>query len=106
MYLACILSMVAATAIGVLNGFMVSTIGIPAIIATFATQTGFNGLAYIICGGMPISGFPDGFTTLGQGYIGIVPIPVILMAVCFAGWFIYLEQDLFWTLLLCSGWKH
>ena len=57
MYLACILSMVAATAIGVLNGFMVSTIGIPAIIATFATQTGFNGLAYIICGGMPISGF-------------------------------------------------
>ena len=63
---------------------MVSTIGIPAIIATFATQTGFNGLAYIICGGMPISGFPDGFTTLGQGYIGIVPIPVILMAVCFA----------------------
>ena len=68
MYLACALSMVAATLIGVLNGFMVSTVGIPAIIATFATQTAFNGLAYIICGGMPISGFPDGFTTLGQGY--------------------------------------
>ena len=84
MYLACALSMVAATLIGVLNGFMVSTIGIPAIIATFATQTACNGLAYIICGGMPISGFPDGFTTLGQGYIGIVPIPVIIMAVCFA----------------------
>ena len=84
MYLACILSMIAATLIGVLNGFMVSTVGIPAIIATFATQTGFNGLAYIICGGMPISGFPDGFTTLGQGYVGIVPIPVIIMAVCFA----------------------
>ena len=84
MYLACALSMVAATLIGVLNGFMVSTVGIPAIIATFATQTAFNGLAYIICGGMPISGFPDGFTTLGQGYVGIVPIPVIIMAVCFA----------------------
>ena len=84
MYLACILSLVAATLIGVINGFMVSTIGIPAIIATFATQTGFNGLAYIICGGMPISGFPDGFIVLGQGYIGIVPIPVIIMAICFA----------------------
>ena len=37
--LAVLVSMVAATLIGVLNGFMVSTIGIPAIIATYASQT-------------------------------------------------------------------
>ncbi|MGN0333051.1 MAG: ABC transporter permease [Lachnospiraceae bacterium] len=82
--LAVLVSMVAATLIGVLNGFMVSTIGIPAIIATYASQTAFYGLALIICGGMPISGFSDGFAVIGQGYVGIVPIPVIIMAVCFA----------------------
>lgn len=82
--LAVLISMVAATLIGVLNGFMVSTIGIPAIIATYASQTAFYGLALIICGGMPISGFSDGFAIIGQGYVGIVPIPVIIMAVCFA----------------------
>ncbi|MGN0394133.1 MAG: ABC transporter permease [Lachnospiraceae bacterium] len=82
--LAVLVSMVAATLIGVLNGFMVSTIGIPAIIATYASQTAFYGLALIICGGMPISGFSDGFAIIGQGYVGIVPIPVIIMAVCFA----------------------
>lgn len=83
--LAVAISMVAATLIGVLNGFMVSTIGIPAIIATYASQTSFLGLAYIICNGMPISGFSKGFAVIGQGYVAkIIPIPVIIMIVCFA----------------------
>ena len=82
--IAIIASLVASTLIGVLNGFMVSTIGIPALIATFATQTAFMGLALIMCGGMPISGFSKGFAMIGQGYVGIVPIPVIIMIICFA----------------------
>ena len=82
--IAILVSLVAATLIGVLNGFMVSTVGIPAIIATYATQTAFYGPALIICGGMPISGFSKGFAVIGQGYVGIVPIPVIIMAICFA----------------------
>ena len=82
--IAILVSLVAATLIGVLNGFMVSTVGIPAIIATYATQTAFYGLALIICGGMPISGFSKGFAVIGQGYVGIVPISVIIMAICFA----------------------
>lgn len=82
--IAVLVSLVASTLIGILNGFMVSTIGIPAIIATYATQTAFMGLALIICGGMPISGFSQGFYVIGQGYVGIIPIPVIIMAICFA----------------------
>lgn len=82
--IAVLISIAAATLIGVLNGFMVSTVGIPAIIATYATQTAFMGLALIICGGMPISGFSQGFAMIGQGYIGIIPIPVIIMIICFA----------------------
>lgn len=81
---AVLISIAAATLIGALNGFMVSTVGIPAIIATYASQTAFYGLALIICGGMPISGLPDGFEMIGQGYIGIIPIPVIIMIICFA----------------------
>lgn len=81
---AVLISLVASTLIGVLNGFMVSTVGIPAIIATYATQTAFMGLALIMCGGMPISGFSKGFAMIGQGYVGVIPIPVIIMAICFA----------------------
>jgi ribose transport system permease protein len=84
MGLAIIIALAASTAIGLLNGFMVSTIGIPALIATFATQTAFSGIALIICDGQPINGFTEAFKVFGQGKIGPVPVPVIIMILCFA----------------------
>ena len=84
MALAIIITLAASTLIGVLNGFMVSTIGIPALIATFATQTAFSGIALIICDGQPINGFTESFKVFGQGKIGPVPVPVIIMILCFA----------------------
>ena len=71
MYLAVLISLLASTLIGLLNGFMVATIGIPALIATFATH------------GQPINGFPEKFSVFGAGWVGPVPIPVIIMIVCF-----------------------
>ena len=84
MGLAIIITLAASTLIGLLNGFMVSTIGIPALIATFATQTAFSGIALIICDGQPINGFTESFKVFGQGKIGPVPVPVIIMILCFA----------------------
>ncbi|MCQ2501337.1 MAG: ABC transporter permease [Lachnospiraceae bacterium] len=84
MWLATIISIAAATLVGVLNGFMVSTIGIPALIATFASQTIFEGISYLISGGMPISGFTKSFNLFGKASIGIVPVSAIIMIVCFA----------------------
>ncbi len=84
MGLAIVIALAASTAIGLLNGFMVSTIGIPALIATFATQTAFSGIALILCNGQPINGFTETFKIFGQGKIGPVPVPVIIMLVCFA----------------------
>lgn len=84
MWVAIVCSLIASTLVGVLNGFMVSTVGIPAIIATFASQTVFAGAAYILCGGTPIFGFDERFKLIGQGYIGPVPVPVIIMVICFA----------------------
>lgn len=45
---AIIITLAASTLIGLLNGFMVSTIGIPALIATFATQTAFSGNLFVL----------------------------------------------------------
>lgn len=84
MWVALLISLVIATLVGVLNGFMVSTLGMPALIATFASQTVFEGIAYLICGGMPISGFDKNFDVFGRWSIGIVPISAIIMIICFA----------------------
>lgn len=84
MFVAIILSILVATLIGTINGFMVSSIGMPALIATFASQTIFKGLAYILSGGTPVNGFTVDFKVIGQGYVGAIPVPVIIMIVCFA----------------------
>lgn len=83
MWAAILIALIAATVIGTLNGFMVSTVRIPALIATFATQTIFEGAAYLLCGGTPVNGFTKWFKVIGQGYVGPVPVPVIIMAICF-----------------------
>ena len=84
MWLAILLSLAMSTLIGVLNGFMVATIGMPALIATFASQTIFEGVAYLISGGRPISGLPAGFALFGRTSIGKVPVCTIIMIICFA----------------------
>ncbi|MDF2523342.1 MAG: rbsC [Clostridiales bacterium] len=81
---AIICSVLMAILIGVVNGFLVSSIGIPAIIATFATQIILEGAAYLLSGGTPIYGFSEKFKVIGQGYVGPIPVPVIIMICCFA----------------------
>ena len=84
MWVAILISLIAATAIGLLNGSMVSRIGIPALIATFSTQTIFEGVAYLISGGRPISGFTPNFGLFGRWTVGPVPVCALIMIACFA----------------------
>ena len=84
MWVAIIISLALSTLIGLLNGCMVATIGIPALIATFASQTVFEGVSYLISGGRPISGLPEGFALFGRKSIGMVPVCTIIMIACFA----------------------
>ena len=84
MWVAVIISLIFATAIGTLNGAMVASIGIPALIATFASQTVFEGISYLISGGRPISGFTPNFGLFGRWTVGPVPVCALIMIACFA----------------------
>ena len=77
------ISLLLSLAIGLFNSVLIASIGIPSIIATFATQTIVAGAAYLISGGVPIFGFDPRFKVIGQGHVGPVPVPVIIMIVCF-----------------------
>ncbi len=70
--------------VGLFNGFLVARINIPPFIATLATMAGARGLAYVITQGMPIYGFPDEFSMIGQGYFLLIPLPVWIMLLAFA----------------------
>ena len=69
----------AAIISGYIVGILVTVVKIPAFIATLALMSVLRGLALTISQGLPISGLPPGFKTLGQGYWGPIPIPVYIM---------------------------
>ena len=65
---------------GLVNGLLVTGIGLPPFIATLGTLSIGRGLMYIITHGVPQTpDTPDSFATIGQGYVGLVPIPVVIM---------------------------
>jgi ribose/xylose/arabinose/galactoside ABC-type transport system permease subunit len=74
----------AGLAIGILNGLMVTRIRMAAFIATLITMNFARGLAFLITDGTPISGMPESFVFIGRGYLGFVPVPILIMVVSYA----------------------
>jgi ribose transport system permease protein len=68
--------------VGGFNGLMITWIQLPPFIATLGTLSIGRGLMYIITKGVPVTpDVPDAFTFIGQGYIGFVPFPVVILLV-------------------------
>lgn len=64
---------------GILNGLIITKIGIPAIAVTLAGLFLFRGIAYVILGDMAVTTYPESFAYLGQGCIGNTRIPFQLV---------------------------
>ena len=64
--------------IGFLNGIMVGVIGLPSFVATYGMNMLAAGLATIVMNGGIIYDLPPNFTKLGIGFLGPVPVPVII----------------------------
>lgn len=67
---------------GLTNGLLVTVGRLPPFIATLGTLSIGRGLMYIVTKGVPATPeTPDLFSVIGQGYVGFVPAPVIIMLV-------------------------
>lgn len=66
---------------GVLNGLLISGLGIPAMLATLGTQSLFWGIGVVLTGGSTLSGFPKQLSSIVNTKFGIVPLSVIIFAV-------------------------
>jgi ribose transport system permease protein len=95
MVAACLIAVGMAALIGLLNGLLITKINIPPLIVTLAMMTGCRGISYIITDGIPIYGFPKSFSYLGQGYIWVIPIPVLLMILVMSVGYIVLNKTPF-----------
>jgi len=68
---------------GMLNGYLVSRVKLPALVVTLGTYAFYRGLAYGFLGDQAARGYPKAFTYLGQGKVfgTLIPFSVVLFVV-------------------------
>ncbi len=85
---ACLAGVLCGGAVGLLNGLIVTQVGIPSIVTTIGTMTLFRGLGYIVCGrgdaaSSGIINRPSAFKWMGSEHVGLFPISVLFTVAVF-----------------------
>lgn len=78
--------------LGLSNGLLISRIKVPPFVATLGMMTVARGLALTYTQGRPITGLPDLFRSIGTGYLGPIPMPIIIAGITFLGGYILLTR--------------
>jgi ribose transport system permease protein len=81
--------------LGLLNGVVIARGGLPPFIVTLAMLTMARGLAYVYTDGRPTRYDDPAFSAIGNGYIGPVPVPVVITLVWFLICWILLNRTRF-----------
>lgn len=71
-------SIILGIVIGLVNMLVAYKLKLQLFMATVGTTTIFQGLAFVMTQSKTISDLPASFKAIGQGYIGFIPIPVLI----------------------------
>ncbi len=93
--LAIALGVAASTAAGALNGTLVTRLRLPAFIVTLGIAKITRGVMYVVTRGYPIPVRTPFILWLGNGYVGPIPVPTILMAAFVAAGAFLLSRTVF-----------
>ncbi|PZA05745.1 MULTISPECIES: ABC transporter permease [unclassified Meiothermus] len=93
----------AGTLAGALNGLIITRAGIPPLIVTLATLAIYRGLALGISQGQAYRDYPEAFYVLGQGYVGPVPVQLIVFALFSLVFVLLLGRTVFGRALYAIG---
>ena len=81
LYIAIPACLLLGTLLGLINGLLVIKLKIHPLVITLGTSQIYKGIGYIIANSRNIIGLPDAFRFFGQGYLGPIPIPVVIMII-------------------------
>ena len=75
---AMLVGLLVGLACGVFSGFFIAYTGVPAFIATLATQQIARGIVYVFTDGRPITGVSDSYKYIGSASWGVIPVMVVI----------------------------
>ena len=104
-WIAAAAALVLGTLGGLLNGFLIAKVKLPALVATLGTYAFFRGVAYVLLGDQAGRGYPPAFTYLGQGQLfgTLIPFSVGLFAVLALIFGLVLHRTTFGRYLFAIG---
>ena len=80
---------------GFINGFIIAKAKIPPFIVTMGMMTVAEGAALLFSNGRPVNNLSDAFVYLGAGRIGVIPVPIIILALMAAACAVLLNKTTF-----------
>lgn len=83
-FLTIVIALLTGVIVGLVNGLIVSKGKVVAMIATLATMQIFRGIAYLSNGGVSVVINNESFKWIGRGYVGPIPIIVIILLLFYA----------------------
>jgi rhamnose transport system permease protein len=100
----CAIGLLVGVLCGAFNGFLITRVGLPSIVATIGTMSLFRGIAYVVLGDGVYKGYPSGFEYFGQGYVWWVFsfefVAFLLLAV---GAYVLLHRTVFGRAIFAIG---
>lgn len=101
---AIIYSLAIAVLIGLINGYLIGYVKLPAFIVTLGTQQICQSMNYVISDGMSASRFPEGFGFIGKGKIlGGIPFYLAVIILLYVIFIIVLTKLRFGKHLYATG---
>ena len=97
------MALVFSVLVGLFNGYLIAYVGFQPFIATLSTMTIGRGAILAYADGKPFTISDETFKAIGQGYVGIVPIPVILLIIVVAIGLIVLNTMTFGRYVFAIG---
>jgi len=102
-FLACLAAILISLIFGAFNGVMIAYVGFQPFIVTLATVTVGSGIALVFSDGKPFTIKNESFLAIGQGYVGSIPIPIIILLFVVAIGIIVLKTTTFGRYVFAIG---
>lgn len=90
-------------AIGFINGVITARFDIHSLLVTLGTSWAIRGLLYLFTGARSVWGIPSRFAYLGKGYVLGIPIPAVILLLCFLLYWFILRRMVFGRYVYAVG---
>lgn len=80
-WLVLVICLLAGTAAGMFNGFLIAVLGLPSLAVTIGTLALFRGLALVVIGDNAVANFPRALTAFFTSKLGGTGIPTVMIGV-------------------------